>query len=268
MQKAQPVPTVSSLYEDESIGVVMKSPRLLVHRSEVAPREERFALQLARDLFDRRVYAAHRLDRGTSGVLVFAFDPQTAAVMERAWAAGAVRKRYALLVRGWLDGATVIDHPLKPVEDAYLRVQKTEPQTAVTTVTAWGRRVIPVPFGGFDSIRVSLAACEPLTGRRHQIRRHMKHAAHPIFGDATYGKGPLNRTAAAWWGTDRLMLHCARMAFPHPVSGVTVDVTAAPDAEFARALAALDLTDAYNTGVCAPWEPRPLAITTMEGTNE
>ena len=102
MQKAQPVPTVSALYEDESIGVVMKSPRLLVHRSEVAPREERFALQLARDLFGRRVYAAHRLDRGTSGVLVFAFDPQTAAAMEKAWAAGAVRKRYALLVRGWL----------------------------------------------------------------------------------------------------------------------------------------------------------------------
>ena len=64
------------------------------------------------------------------------------------------------------------------------------------------------------------------------------------------------------------MLHCARMAFPHPVSGATVDVTAAPDAEFARALAALDFTDAYNAGVGAPWEPRPLVMTTTEGTDE
>ena len=261
-------PTVTSLYEDEALGVVMKSPRLLVHRSEIAPREERYALQLARDLFGRRVYAVHRLDRGTSGVLVFAFDPATAAAMGEAWAAGAVRKRYALLVRGWIESPETIDHPLKPVEDAYLRVQKTEPQPAVTRIEPWGKGVIPVPFGGFESIRVTLVGAEPFTGRRHQIRRHMKHIAHPIFGDATYGKGPLNRTAAAWWGTDRLMLHCARMAFPHPVTGKLVDIFAEPDAEMAQALAALGLTDAYNAAAMAPWTDSSAATHTLEGTHQ
>ncbi len=257
-------PSVAPLYEDDSLGIVMKSPRLLVHRSEVSPREEAYALQMARDLFGRRVYAVHRLDRGTSGVLVFAFDSATAAVMGEAWAAGAVRKRYALLARGWIETALLIAHPLTPVKDAYLRVQKTEAQTAETRISSWGQSEIPVEFGGFPSIRVTLAGAEPVTGRRHQIRRHLKYISHPIFGDATYGKGPLNRTAAAWWGTDRLMLHCARMAFPHPVTGAMVDVTAAPDAEMARALSALGLDAAYNAAATAPWTDMSGPIETIQ----
>ncbi len=253
MQIDHAAPSVAPLYEDESLGIVMKPPRLLVHRSEVSPREESYALQQARDLFGRRVYAVHRLDRGTSGVLVFAFDSATAAAMGEAWAAGAVRKRYALLSRGWIEAPLRITHPLTPVKDAYLRVQKTEAQAAETRVAPWGTADIPVAFGSFPSIRVTLAGAEPLTGRRHQIRRHLKHAAHPILGDATYGKGPLNRTVAAWWETDRLMLHCARMAFPHPVTGETVDVAAAPEAEMAKALAALGLEAAYNAAASAPW---------------
>ena len=250
-----PPPTVTRLYEDEVLGIVAKSPRLLVHRSEVSPGEQRYALQLARDLFGRRVYAVHRLDRGTSGVLVFAFDAETAAAMGAAWAATAVRKRYALLCRGWIEAPVRVNHALRPVRDAYLRVQKTEAQEAVTVLTPWARSTIPVAFDGFDAVRVTLAGAEPLTGRRHQIRRHLKHIAHPIFGDATYGKGALNRLASAWWNTDRLMLHCARMAFAHPASGATVDITAAPDPEFARALEVLGIMSVYNAAASAPWEP-------------
>ncbi len=257
-------PSVAPLYVDDSLGIVMKSPRLLVHRSEVSPREEAYALQMARDLFGRRVYAVHRLDRGTSGVLVFAFDSATAAAMGEAWAAGAVRKRYALIARGWIEAPLRIAHPLTPVKDAYLRVQKTEAQDAQTLLAPWGKSVIPVEFGDFPTIRVTLAGAEPVTGRRHQIRRHLKFIAHPILGDATYGKGPLNRTAAAWWGTDRLMLHCARMAFPHPVTGAGVDVTAPPDAEMARALSALGLEAAYNAAAAAPWSEAPAAMETIQ----
>ena len=253
MQEGLPAPSVVPLYEDESLGIVMKSPRLLVHRSEVSPHEENYALQMARDLFGRRVYAVHRLDRGTSGVLVFAFDSATAAVMGEAWTTGDVRKRYALLARGWIEKPLRIAHPLKPVKDAYLRVQKTEAQPAQTLLVPWAAGVIPTDFGGFPSIRVTLAGAEPVTGRRHQIRRHMKCISHPILGDATYGKGPLNRTAAEWWQTNRLMLHCARMAFPHPVTGALVDVSAPLDAEFSRAIAALGMEAAYNAASSAPW---------------
>jgi tRNA pseudouridine65 synthase len=62
-------------------------------------------------------------------------------------------------------------------------------------------------------------ALEPLTGRRHQLRRHMKHIAHPIIGDATHGKGPLNRAVADLIGLQRLWLHAERLQMAHPVSG-------------------------------------------------
>ena len=117
-------PRVVPLYTDEVLGIVMKPAGLLVHRSEVAPDAEDFALQQARDLFGRRVYAAHRLDRGTSGVLIFSFDPETAATVARQFETGVVRKRYAVLVRGWINEPCRIDYALKPVRDPYLRTQK------------------------------------------------------------------------------------------------------------------------------------------------
>lgn len=254
------LPFVTPLYEDEALGIVLKSPRLLVHRSEIAPREEQYALQLARDLFGRRVHAVHRLDRGTSGVLVFAFDAATASAMGRAWEAGAVRKRYAAVVRGWLEAPCRVLHALKPVRDPYLKVQKTQSQAAETLLDPWASGTVPVPQGDFPTTRVALLGAEPLTGRRHQIRRHLKHVAHPIVGDATYGKGAVNRSVAAWWRTDRLMLHCARMAFSHPVTGEWLDVVAPPDEEWARMLRAMHWEVAYNAAVAAPWPDRAVKV--------
>jgi tRNA pseudouridine65 synthase len=84
----------------------------------------------------------------------------------------------------------------------------------------------------FATTRVALLEAEPLQGRRHQIRRHFKHIAHPILGDATHGKGPLNRAVAAHLGTQRLWLHARELRFLHPIGGALLQLQAAPDAQW------------------------------------
>ena len=78
----------------------------------------------------------------------------------------------------------------------------------------------------FPTTRVALLAAEPLQGRRHQIRRHLKHIAHPILGDATHGKGPLNRAVAAHLGLQRLWLHAQQLVLSHPVTGEVLTLQA------------------------------------------
>lgn len=256
-QTDTPLPAVVPLYLDESLVVIAKPPRLLVHRSEIATADRVFALQLVRDTFGQHVYPVHRLDRGTSGALIFAFSENAAKALAYQFAAGTVRKRYAVLVRGWMPEPVLCAHPLKPVKDPYLRSQKTEAQEALTLLSPWACTTVPVADGRYPQIRLTLAGAEPVTGRRHQIRRHLKHLSHPVIGDATYGKGPLNRALAPFLGTDRLMLHCARLTFAHPVTGAACDIVAPPETEFEAAISRLGLTEPYRKAVDAPWEAKP-----------
>ena len=105
------------LYRDDDIVAVHKPPGLMVHRSELDRRETRFAVQLLRAQLGRHVFPAHRLDRGTSGVLLLAFDPRTAARLGQAFESRAVLKRYLAVVRGWPEPAGSIEHPLRRLED-------------------------------------------------------------------------------------------------------------------------------------------------------
>ena len=114
MQETLPV-----LYRDERLIAVHKPSGLLVHRSNIDRHETRFALQIVRDQTGRHVHAVHRLDKGTSGVLLFAFDAEAASILGRAFEAGTVDKRYLAVVRGWTADADVIDHPLAVVSDDY-----------------------------------------------------------------------------------------------------------------------------------------------------
>ena len=125
-------------------------------------------------------------------------------------------KRYYAVVRGWAPEDIEVRHALKPPVDPYLRVQKTEAQDALSYLHRLAESEVPVSSGKFDTTRLSLVLLELATGRRHQLRRHLKHLAHPIIGDATYGKGPLNRVLAEYFGGDRLLLHCGRISFIHP----------------------------------------------------
>jgi tRNA pseudouridine65 synthase len=211
------------LYLDDYLAAVTKPPGLLVHRTGLDAGETRFALQMLRDQLGRRVWPAHRLDKGTSGVLLFALDDDTARLLGQAFESGlGLQKTYRAVVRGWPADSGLIDHPLKRMPDD-MRTERTEIQPAQSRFATLRRFELPIPQSqaqqGFASTRCAEVALEPLTGRRHQLRRHMKHIAHPILGDATHGKGPLNRAVADLVGLQRLWLHAESLALPHPVSG-------------------------------------------------
>ncbi|HET9694547.1 MAG TPA: pseudouridine synthase [Steroidobacteraceae bacterium] len=206
--------TLAVLYRDERIVVVDKPSGLLVHRSPIDRHETRFALQLVRDQLGRRVHPVHRLDKGTSGALVLALDPEAAAVLSQAFATREVAKTYVALVRGWPAATGTIDRPLTAVVDERSGPQSLEPREATTTYRRLAAYEIPVRVDRYPSSRYALVELSPHTGRRHQLRRHLAGASHPIVGDSTYGKGAHNRLFAAQFGVRRLLLACTRLVFP------------------------------------------------------
>ena len=220
------------MYQDDYLVAVDKPPGLLVHRTGLDAGETQFALQLLRDQLGRPVWPAHRLDKGTSGVLLFALDAGTASALGQAFEApDQVDKTYRAVVRGWPSTEGRIDHPLKRMEDD-ARAGRTEAQEACTFYRTLERYELPLPYGGFAATRCALVELQPLTGRRHQLRRHMKHIAHPLIGDATHGKGALNRALAEFLGTQRLWLHAQKLALTH--RGAVLDIAAPCDADWSR----------------------------------
>ncbi len=212
---------------------VDKPPGLLVHRTGLDAGETRFALQLLRDQLGRAVWPVHRLDKGTSGVLLFALDAGTARALGQAFeASDAVHKTYVAVVRGWPPAQGLIDHPLRRMEDD-ARTGRAEVQAAQTRYRTLAHYELPLPQGSFPAMRCARVELQPLTGRRHQLRRHLKHIAHPILGDATHGKGALNRAVAELLGVQRLWLHALRLELQHPVGGVSlaIEAPAGPDWE-------------------------------------
>jgi tRNA pseudouridine65 synthase len=208
------------LYRDDQLIAIDKPAGLLVHRSDIDRHETRFAVQLLRDQIGRRVQPVHRLDKGTSGVLLFAFDAEVAREMGRQFECGAVEKTYLAVVRGWPAESGVIDHALSRQYDDYGR--KLPAATAQPAVTHYKRLAtveLPVAIDRYPSSRYALVELKPLTGRHHQLRRHLKHISHPIIGDATHGKGLHNRFFQHEFGCHRLLLACVGMAFRHPLSG-------------------------------------------------
>jgi len=231
--------TLTLLYRDEHLVAIDKPPGLLVHRTQLAAGEDEAALQLLRDQLGRPVWPVHRLDRGTSGVLLFALSPEVASLLGAMFEQGRMDKRYLALVRGWPGSDEgLIDHPL--ARDPEL---PSTGQPMLEAQTRW--RVLAriewplVTDPRFPTTRVTLLEAEPLQGRRHQIRRHLKHIAHPILGDATHGKGPLNRAVAAFLGTQRLWLHARELQFTHPITGapLRLEATPRPDWPVASAMA-------------------------------
>ena len=221
------------LYLDDYLAVVNKPSGWQVHRTSLDKEETHFVLQTLRDQIGQMVWPVHRLDKGTSGVLVFALSAEVASALGQAFESGeGLHKTYRAIVRGWPADELLIDHPLRRMPDD-MRHQRKEVQSAQTRLQTLRRGELPIPQGLFPSLRWAEVQLQPLTGRRHQLRRHMKHIAHPIIGDATHGKGPLNRAVAAHLGVGRLWLHALRLQMVHPVSGAALTVEAAAGPQWA-----------------------------------
>ncbi|MEY5029163.1 MAG: tRNA pseudouridine synthase [Pseudomonadota bacterium] len=214
------------LYLDDYLAIVNKPPGWLVHRTPLDKGESRFVLQTLRDQIGRHVWPVHRLDKGTSGVLVFALSAEVASALGQAFESGeGLHKTYRAIVRGWPSEEMFIDHPLKRMPDD-MRSQREEVQPAQTRLRSLRRGELPIAQGTYPSLRWAEVELQPLTGRRHQLRRHAKHIAHPIIGDATHGKGPLNRDVATHLGLQRLWLHALELDMRHPVSGQPLQIQA------------------------------------------
>lgn len=200
-----PVPTsIDVLYADDAIVVVDKPSGLSVHRGD--DQGSTFAMNLARDAVGQWVYPVHRLDRATSGVLVFALSSEHARTLHNAFDNREVEKRYLALVRGKPPAHGVIDSPMEKREDGPKVEAVTEYETLFMS----------------DVARLSLVAVKPQTGRRHQIRRHLRRINHPVAGDVRYGKGVENRFYRTDLGLYRLALHAQHLSFQHPVTGKRV----------------------------------------------
>ena len=220
------------LYADEHLVVIDKPSGLLVHRSPIDRHETRFAVQLLRDQLGKRVYPVHRLDKGTSGTLVFALDRGTATSLAEQFADQRVGKTYLAIVRGWPAAHGVIDHPLDAVRDAYAPAADSGSKPCRTVFRTLATVELPVQVDRYSTSRYALVELEPETGRRHQLRRHLAHLSHPIIGDSTYGKGRHNRLFADRYGVYRLLLACVGLEFTHPATGATVSVQADAGPEF------------------------------------
>lgn len=224
-------PELEILHLDESLVVINKPSGLLVHRSEIDRHETRFALQLLRDQLGQRVYPVHRLDKPTSGVLAFALSPEMASLTTDLWRQRTVEKRYLAIVRGWMPEFVHLDKPMAPPVDKYAKHEKVrEEQEAITDFRRLAQVELPVFIDKYPQSRYSLVECTPHTGRKHQIRRHLKHLAHPIIGDARYGKGRHSRYFRDELQAPRLLLHAASLSVLHPVSGEALTFHAPLDA--------------------------------------
>ena len=229
---ANPLPVI---YRDDSLIAIHKPAGLLVHRSELDRHETRFALQMLRDQIGRAVYPAHRLDKGTSGVLLFALSSEVAHQLYGQFERGEVAKRYLAVVRGHPPAAGEIDHPLKRLADDHAGIAGDAPaQPALTRYRRLATVELPYRVDRYPSSRYALLELAPLTGRRHQLRRHMKHIAHPIIGDATHGKGRHNRLFQTVFGSHRLLLAATELCLRHPLDGRALCLRAAPAADFAE----------------------------------
>jgi tRNA pseudouridine65 synthase len=218
------------IYEDAQYVAINKPNGLLVHRTRIAEEKKEFALQLLRDQLGYRLHAVHRLDRGTSGVLLFAKSPEATAPLVKAFAERQPDKTYFAIVRGYAPEEGIIDSPIRPDKDH----QHKEAQDAVTHFTRLATIELPIPVGPYQTARYSLVKIKPETGRMHQIRKHFAHARHYIVGDKKHGDWRHNRMFLEELNSPSLLLHAASLKFEHPVTAETISIKAQLPENFRR----------------------------------
>lgn len=222
------------LYQDDELIAINKPAGMLVHRSWLDKHETVFAMQTLRDQIGQHVFPIHRLDRPTSGVLLFALNSETARLMSEQFEQHQIQKSYLAVVRGYLQGEARIDYPLKVILDkiADKFSQEKEAQQAITDYRGLATVEMPYAVGKHQTARFSLVELFPQTGRKHQLRRHLKHIFHPIMGDSKYGDLHQNRALAERSQVDRLMLHAHKLSFQHPKNLQKIEIIAPLDAQW------------------------------------
>jgi tRNA pseudouridine65 synthase len=216
------------VYQDDFLVAINKPHGLLVHRSPIAADASEFAIQLLRDQLGRKVYPTHRLDRKTSGVLLFALDESTNRSMQQLFMNQGISKMYKALVRGFIPEKGTIDYALT-TDDG-------KTQEAITHYERLQIFELPIPFGNHLTSRYSLVKLNPETGRMHQLRKHLAHIFYPIIGDRPHGCNKQNKFFLDNWQMNKMLLHAEEISFEHPVTNEAVLIRANFSKDFKRIL--------------------------------
>jgi len=224
------------LCRDEYLVAINKPSGLLVHRSPIDRHETLFAVQMLRDQIGQFVYPIHRLDKPTSGVLLFALDKESAKIMGEQFRTKESKKSYVAIVRGYTDESGFIEHPLSVKLDKIADKDNSsvtkEAQDAATEYERIATVELSYPIGKYDKTRYSLVKLKPLTGRKHQLRRHMKHISHHILGDTKYGRGEHNKFIRQEFDCHRMLLHANELQIRHPYTNEVLIIQAPLDDAF------------------------------------
>ncbi len=249
---ADPGSDVEILYADDDLVAVHKPAGLFVHRTELDRTVRDCALQRTRDaLGGGFLYPVHRLDRGTSGLLVFARSVPMQRELAGQFADRLVQKTYLAVVRGWPDADGRIDTPLARLDADGVAVPSAPAQEAATTFRRLATVELPVAVDRYPTSRYALVSVQPHSGRRHQIRRHLRRLGHPLIGDTTYGNGTHNRFFRRDLGVKRLLLAAIALEMRQPRTGAQLVLSAPLAGDFWAAVAALGWQDAVP-GDCRP----------------
>ena len=229
------------LYKDDYIVVINKPSGLLVHKSMIDKNEIYYAMKILRDQIGQWVYPVHRLDKPTSGVLLFALNSDIANILSKDFKEHNLVKKYIAVVRGWLDEDGVIDYALsvkadKTTDNIFI---KKEPQSAITYYKTLAKAEIDFAVGKYEKTRYSLVELEPKTGRKHQLRRHLKHISHHILGDTKYGRGEHNKLIRKEFNCNRLLLHARSLEITHPYTKKRLKFEAKLDNSFEQFIKAI-----------------------------
>jgi tRNA pseudouridine65 synthase len=235
------------LYQDADLVAVRKPAGVMVHRSALE-RRGRFVLQMLRDQFGLRVHPVHRLDRQTAGVLVFGRHREATRRLAVQFSGRTVGKTYLAVVRGFMEAEGEIDYPLTR-NPAEVRPGEAR-RPARTRFRTLGTVELPIPVGPYTTSRYSLLEVRPVTGRMHQIRRHLRHVAHPIVGDKRYGDNRHNRSFKERFGCERLLLAAVELNFRHPCSDAEITVSARLERGFWRIVCDLG----WHDKLPVPWK--------------
>ncbi|WP_293742282.1 pseudouridine synthase [uncultured Pedobacter sp.] len=216
------------IYQDENLIAINKPHGLLVHQSSIARDATEFALQLLRDQVGKHVSPVHRLDRKTSGILLFAFDKESEIAMHQQFMNAETDKKYLAILRGFTPDQMEIDYPLAKENGTM--------QEALTSFHTLQRAEVAVAFGKHPTSRYSLVEATPKTGRMHQLRRHFSHILHPIIGDRTHGCNKQNKFFKEQWDMTTMLLHASELTFFHPATKEKIHLKAGLHDEFKRVM--------------------------------
>lgn len=175
-----------------------------MHRTKIAADATEFAVQLLRDQVGYKVYPAHRLDRKTSGILLFAKSKEANIKAQELFRDRKIQKTYTAIVRGFIQHEGLIDYALS---------EAGKTQEAQTQYRLLAHFEIPLAFGKFSTSRYSWVELNPLTGRFHQLRKHMAHIFHPIIGDRPHGCNKQNKLWKEQFGMTCMLLHASKLNF-------------------------------------------------------